>query len=409
MLLEGSLQIGPAGAAFNVLPAGILEWTDTVGNVFATEGTLTNDGAMTLTGAASKRLEGTLINNGAIRDDGAGVLNIAGVTPGSTLLNNGLYELLSNAGIADGGTFVNAGILRKSGGLGSSAVTPFHFHNLGGHIEVTSGNMRLPFSGAVMAGGDFDVGSGASLDLPGGIYTGSFTGSGTGQVRMNQGARHTAGAGGAELNLDPGMLRMTSAALNGGPDGFTIAATSDLTATQGGGISFEGLVKNMGVIHHEAGPGGPLHVFGTLENHGVYLLDPGGWLSIPTTSNGTGTFANVAGGTLIKEPGPTEATIAGHFTNPGGDIIVEDGILTFFESVDNAGGDVIVEDGGTMRWAFGNYSQTSGTTTVLLGGTLTSPAVAILGGSLSGDGTINASGGVTNDGGVVAPDRAPAC
>lgn len=386
LFLIGPLQIGPGGATFDA-PAGMLEWT--FGDIVAKEGTLTNTGTMTLTGPASKRIEGTVVNNNTIRHDGTGVLTIAGLIPGSTLVNHGLYELLSDAGIADGGTFKNeGGVLKKSGGIGSSAVTPSHFQNLFGRIEVESGNVRLPFADAVMNTGHFQVALSASLDLPGGSYLGPFTGAGGGAVRFSQGVSVTT-PGGAMFDLPKGMLRAIWVTFNGGTIGFTIPATGAMIVDQSGSVGFNGLFRNEGAISHIGGVGGLVQLNGMFDNSGTYLLGGGAGISFGSSP---GLFVN---NNVFLKGGSGDSYIAVDLINFG--TFTVDGPLTFFREPANAGGHVNILAGATLDVPVGTYRQTGGTTT-LEDGTLSAVAVDIQAGRLQGSGMVSAFDGVTNAG-----------
>src|SRR5262249_34842845 len=147
-----------------------------------------NLGTITLADSSEKSISNVFNNAGTIRHGGTG--NLSFQTVGTlTNLPGALYDLQADVSIISG-TFVNRGTLRKSGGS-QTAIMDFSttFRNEGAKIDVQTGTLQLASHGT-SAGGTFTVAAGAVLDLTGGQdvhYTGNYTGSGLGSVRVGSG------------------------------------------------------------------------------------------------------------------------------------------------------------------------------------------------------------------------------
>jgi hypothetical protein len=135
------------------------------------------------------------------------------LTLNGTLNNEGVYDLQTdaNVGILSSYSFLNTGtgILRKSAGSGTATVGAFV--NTGGRVEGHAGTLRLQLAtNSTDAGGAFDVAAGALVDLASTgtagnlpVFTGAFTGSGRGTVRLETSIG--VGAAGAAFNF-PGPV-----------------------------------------------------------------------------------------------------------------------------------------------------------------------------------------------------------
>jgi hypothetical protein len=164
-----------------------------------------------------------------------GNLNLSG-----PLNNDGVYDLQTDANIvyvSAGGSFLNSGTgtLRKSGGAGTATVD--FFVNTGGRVEGHAGSLRLVLStNTTYTGGTFDVGEGDLVDLVSNgtagnppVFTGTWTGSGRGTVRLETGIE--VGAAGATFDfpgpVDPpsGNAGQVISHLTGAENGL-----SDITA-----------------------------------------------------------------------------------------------------------------------------------------------------------------------------------
>ena len=386
--LNGQLQIGPGGASIDA-PPGLLEWTE--GMLIATEGPLTNRGTLTISGT-SRTVTGTVVNDGTIRHGGTGTLGVA-----ANFTNNGLYEFTADTslGASSGSSFVNVGTLRKAAGTGASSVSGF-LVNRGGRVEVTSGVLAYGGFFAVVDGGHFDVSAGALLDYQGSLLTGRLSGSGAGTVLL----RHVvnAGAGGATLDMPGALLQIDGATLNGGTAGLTLAAGGTVNVGANRTLNLAGLVRNDGTLDQQAA-GTRVTSSGTIENHGTHLIGPGGTVSVSGQPVQYINGSAGAPGVLRKVGGLPLASINMAFANPaGGTIAVDEGRLNIGPFT-NTGGTITVAAPATFHPTNG-YAQTSGT--ILVNGTLDSPAVDVTGGTLTGAGTVTGSAGLSNAS-VVAP------
>ncbi|MEM7706293.1 MAG: hypothetical protein AAF358_12110 [Pseudomonadota bacterium] len=244
----GRLQIASAGLTFN-FPDGLFHWQG--GTMAGSQ--LINRAFLTLSGPDSKTLSNTVIENqGTVRHTG-GELTLAG--GGFRGVNNragALYELQGDLSFGGGGAFNNEGRLEKSVGSGTADLDTVDFNNLGGRIEVDSG--RLQLRGGEGTGGHFDVGDGATLFLTGDtgppmVLSGTFTGSGQGQIRLS----------GGRINIDdPGLIFDF-------PDGqfFWQGGTfANSVLTNQSFITLDGpdaktlintVIENRGTVHHAEG------------------------------------------------------------------------------------------------------------------------------------------------------------
>lgn len=337
---SGTLQVDSSGATFN-FPPGMFQWTG--GSIAAGLTGLTNAGSMTLAGSDIKYLSGVLNNLGTITHTAAGDLQIEAffsAIPGT--LNNlasGLYDLQGDADLTHG-VFNNAGTLRKSAGTDVS-MPRFgnRLNNLGGTIDVRSGTFLLQGNSSVNftthTGGNFIVAGGAFLDLTnmGGnqVFTGSYTGSGEGLVRMigtnGTGAAFTVGAGGATFNFPPGLLHWRHGIIDGrvapllNRGSMTIIGFGDAGQRQ----TLLGTLNNAGTILHEGNAALWLQGIsqGNLTNlaEGVYQFQGDGG-SISLTSSG----AQVHNfGIIRKATGAGDAFVATTLVNNTGTIEVDAG------------------------------------------------------------------------------------
>ena len=109
-------------------------------------GSATNVGMMTASGAASKTLYSScrLYNPGTLAVTDSGALVFDGGVLGN--LPSGTVDLQSDAAMSlvygHTGSITNWGLFRKSGGTGTSAISPV-FNNQNGSIEVDSGVLSL--------------------------------------------------------------------------------------------------------------------------------------------------------------------------------------------------------------------------------------------------------------------------
>ena len=140
------------------LPAGMFQWSG--GSV---SGTMTNLGAIHLSGADQIFGQSSFFNAGLVEATGSGSLNFSGNSsigtfenlPGSTYQfdNDSSVSVLSGINNA---SFINQGLVWKSAGTNTSAITA-SFSNEGGSIEVDSGKLSLAASSYVQGNGTLTV------------------------------------------------------------------------------------------------------------------------------------------------------------------------------------------------------------------------------------------------------------
>jgi hypothetical protein len=280
-LTSGSLTALPSGTTLNVS-----------GNVFAWNGgtisvpvgsTLNYQGTLGIVGSNDLVIGGGGTFNlvGTVNQTGTGSLRLDGSGTTSTVLNipaGSVYNLANNSGIKngnnDGGIIVNAGTIEKTAGSNVSTIAAAL--NSSAAIVVNTGTLALGTAGGTNTGGTFTVAAGAALDLTGGqsvSYSGTFTGSGAGQVQLNGGTLNAAGgSGGVTFNFPTGLFNWTGGTINTANTTVTIPATGKLQIGGNNGVALTG--------------GGTLTVAGTTTQTGLGNLA----ISNGTTLNLTGTY-----------------------------------------------------------------------------------------------------------------------
>src|SRR5207237_1168612 len=142
------------------------------------------------------------------------------------------------------------------GGTGTSSMSPAVFRNDGGIIDVQQGILALtPPNLASSTGGTFTVAKDAVLDLTTqgtGVYTGAYTGSGAGAVRLRLLGFFDQGSGlnvaGATFNFPAGMFQWLGGTLYGGAAGFN--NTGFITLAGADSKRLSGMLNNAGTIVH---------------------------------------------------------------------------------------------------------------------------------------------------------------
>ena len=251
------LRSGAAGTTFNFTP-GLFQWT-AVGQSTMTGADLTNLGSITLAGAGIEQISNTFFNAGTILHVGIGNLDL---DFGAIVTNQvgAVYDFQADQSVVDSGTFINRGTLRKSGGTGTSSMSPHVFQNDRGLIDVRSGILALnPTDSGNSTGGTFEVAKDAVLDLNSqgaSSYTGTYSGSGAGVVRLGLVDAPYLGFGltvaGATFNFPAGMFQWFGGALDGGATGFN--NTAFITLAGADTKHLRGVFNNAGTIVH-AGTG----------------------------------------------------------------------------------------------------------------------------------------------------------
>jgi hypothetical protein len=387
-------------------------------------GGLTNNGTLTIdtgTTGAFPEGTGTLTNNGTIHEVGSSYLHLQPLSfgPSQTVSNAGLYDFAADCSII-GGTMTNSatGTVAKTGGSGTSHLTPDVFQNLGGMMQVTSGTLAVGSSvtPALVDGATLEAGSGATLRLTDGspvTYQGTVTGSGAGTIRLDGGSL-VVGSSGLTLDM-PGskLFQWTSGATIDVSSGGTLTNPngSTLNVNAAGVDDFltgAGTLTNNGVINETGDALLALVNGATLNNQKTYNLKSDAGIGV----SGGGTFVNT--GTLKKAAGTGTSTI-GCTLNNTGTLLVSSGTVAVSGTVTQISGGVL----SAGKWTVSVGGSTHGTLTittafttigahaaVTLNGTnaaftnLSSLASIQSGGSLllEGNAALTTSGSLTNSG-----------
>jgi YD repeat-containing protein len=254
--LSSGALIGVSGTSFD-LPAGMLQWTG--GDL---QGTVTNNGTLTIAGSGDKVLSnGAVLNNACsiVQADTGNLMADQGASATINNLGGAVYDFRSDAGISHRAygslAFNNAGTLRKSAGTGSATIDWANtFNNPTGTVDVESGTLNLSnvvqVSGSTLTGGTWSVAGNATLNV-------------SGAVTVNQ----------------------ASVILNG--TGASFPAVSGLTTNSG---TFSIL------------DGASFTTAGDLANSGTLTVGPGSTLQV------TGNFTQSPAGTLAVQVGGTPAS-----------------------------------------------------------------------------------------------------
>jgi len=403
----GNVNVGAGGATLD-FPVGFFRFS---GNATLGGAAVTNLGDFTFSDRPN--LEGTINNAGRMVD----LANIDfGPAGRINNLAGGVFEvaLPVDGGFANGsgpipGLF-NAGTLRKLGTTNAS-VSGVPFHNLpGGIIDVAQGQLSLNTDGT-WEGASFSIAAGATLSMNAGtkLWTGTFTGSGAGNLLLSGGSqgasaggRVNIGAAGATVNFPTGLFEFSANATIGG----------------------EGVLTNLGSIRTAGFP----NLLTTLENAGTIThagrLDlsegaqinnlVGGVFDIAGTT--TGAYFSTAGGAIgfsnsgiLRKSGTAVANLSSVPVSNAGTVEVLGGTLTV--------GNVTQLDAGTLTG--GTWRVLGGATLSLPQGFTTNAATIILDGatatftqlsglttnagslSLLNGADLTRNGALTNSGGIV--------
>jgi hypothetical protein len=338
----GTFSVYNNAATLSIPSTLAFQWPGGAINVPVND-TLTVSGNLTFAGTSNELLEGggTLTENGTITQSGSGNLAIAGNTVATTLVipAGSVYDFAANSGIvygggASGGAVTNAGTIEKTAGGATSTVSAA-FNN-SGTLSAQSGTLSLAATGGESTGGVFNVGAGAILDLTGGngvTYSGTYTGSGSGEVLLGSGTLDVAGgSNGATFNLTGNLFVWSGGAINTNGDPLTILGNVQISGAYGsesltgGGSLNVGSSSAAGTVNDKSA-GNTLNVgSGTtlaIQSKGTFNLGD-------STINGNGALTNA--GLLRKQTGTSGATVAVNVDNPG-KAEVDSGTLVFSGAV----------------------------------------------------------------------------
>ncbi len=395
----GSIAIGIGGITTNV---GNFDWSG--GSINSALGDLTNLGTMTISGTAEHEFfnDGTIDDRGTIVQTGTGNLGLHSDNqfPTTLLIEPGAsYLIEADSGVDNpvGGQMavINNGTIEKAGGTGVSTLLGNGTLTNGGTIEVATGTLQLATGTVASTGGRFTVAQGARLDLTGGstvLYSGAFTGSGTGLVVLDSGQIRP-GSAGATFDFPAGLFLWTGGNIDLLGNTLTNAGAMTLDAPAGQNdlvFSFPpsdsgGTFINAGTITLQGAGALFIQDEVALENRSSGLLDFAGDGGIGSGFN-PGPILNA--GTVEKTGGTGTSTIGIPFSNTG-TVEAGSGTLAFTSSVTQLASNALT--GGTWNALNGaTLALPSGTTIATNQATVTLQGT---GATMTGLGSLAANSG----------------
>jgi hypothetical protein len=347
---NGSATVNVPGTLTFQVPGGTI-------NV-PTNDTLTVNGNLALTGSNDEILAGggTLTENGTITQSGGGNLAIAGNTVATTLniSKSSTYDFANDSGIVwgggPGGVVLNAGLVEKTNSFATSAINGVAFSNQGGTLNVATGTLQLASNGGLNTGGLFQVAGGAALDLTGSStvkYTGTYTGSGGGQVLLGGGTLQVSGTGGTTFNLPTNMFVWNGGTINTNGSTFNLTGKLSINSNQGSeNIDGGGMMSVSGTIT-DSGTANDLNI----DTHTTLALQKGTF-NLAADANVTGNgMLQILGGLLEKTAATGTSTLSASLDNQG-EILVTKGTLVVSGFVDEISNNTLT--GGTWEVAGGS-------------------------------------------------------
>lgn len=387
--LAGGIQAVAEGVTLN-FPTGYFQWQSGFLQGTGSATGLNNIGSIDVSGSGDKVIFGRVTDTGSMVHTGTGRVLIN--TNSSLLIAaSGVYDFQGDGGWGrstvggGGGPFVEVdGTLIKSGGTGTSlvdgGVDPINFNLVGGTIHVESGTLQVDEGGQWQNGGTLIADQDAVLDFSGdrGIaMTGTYSGSGAGQVQFNidsiSSFNFGVDGGHATFDFDPDVLHITGGSIGSGGSASVIG--NGTTLVNQGFMTFDGPNKktifgsgliNTGTVIN-AGPG-ELNVQGvTFDNRLGATFEQRG--DAPFTgadgANNAGIFINA--GLFEKTAGEGTVNFNGRINNAATGVInVNAGHMSFSRGGSSTGGNFHVDAGtvlefgpgnDTLNWA-GNYTGT---------------------------------------------------
>jgi hypothetical protein len=353
----GKLTLNGAGALTDTVA-----WT---GGELATSGTgaWTNTGTINVGGAATTyvTLGGTLNNDGTITVTSQIFYFDAGTL---TNLADGTFTIQGDhvvVGTTSGpSNFNNSGTVQKfSSGDSDVTLLGVNLNNAAdGTVNVQTGTLKLTAGGGTSAGGTFNVSTGATFDLGDGgqrTLTGSYTGSGGGEVLLHGSGRLAIGSDGATFDFPQDMFHWTGGAIDTTAGSLTNAPDGFITV-DGDDVLLGGTLNNLGTITQQAASQLSLQQPNAVVNNSG-LFDIQGDGSPGGSNEANQAFNNLPGGVFQKSAGTGTATVVGLVFNNVGTVNVSSRTLWLFTTVAQ-------EDGST-------HTLTDGTWNVFANSTLT--------------------------------------
>jgi RHS repeat-associated protein len=357
LALSGSLTIGSGSVTISGTTTST-SFIDLAGHTLTNTGTWTLGGAIDATNnGASSGLGGTFDNKGTID-----VPNNVQLTDKVIFKNEGSFFFTGDSNVSSDdniASFLNTatGVFEKQAGTGGSQVSGTNsFNNQGGTVAANTGTLTI--NSGVNTGGTYNAQTGAILSIAG-HYSGTYTGSGGGTIRIQSSNSFTVDPAGVTLNFPAGLFNVVGGTLDLAGNTLTNAGT--LTIGPGGstgaivandmntGTNLGGTLLNNGTIVEA----GNLNLSDSvsIQNNSVYDFTADGSIS---TSAGT-SLTNTATGTFEKTGGTGNSSIGATllFNNQGGTVSATSGTLQL--------------GGGTSTG--GTYNAAAGAAIDLTGGT----------------------------------------
>ncbi|MGO3184449.1 MAG: T9SS type A sorting domain-containing protein [Aequorivita sp.] len=374
---QGNVTVAIAGQLNISSPSSISSNTMVTWNSggISGNGTLTNNGTINMTTAASKGLGNTftLKNNGTFDINYPGNFTLG---YGSPTLNNAASGIINinTAGsftYTQGvGTVINAGTINKKQDGGTYNILS-NFTNNNGTISVTEGTLKLDNSNAALTDGIYNVTAGNILELASTIkLLGTLTGQLDGQINWI-----------GTLNVDASTEAIFDFS---GPTGVNWSS---------GSLGGNGTLTNMGKINFIGASTKNVKGSSTLKNEGTFNIDSA---SDFVLGYGAPTFNNTSSGIInINSAGELTYTQGyGTLVNSGFiNKTQDDGLYQIYSNFTNNDGTISITN-GALKLNNSNALLNDGIYNVTAGNTLEWASTIKLLGTLNGqlDGQINWSG-----------------
>jgi len=327
---KGTVNVLPATEAIFNFDGPGLTWSS---GLFQGDGTLTNMGILNLEGTQGKTVYGqsVLKNEGTFNMNSDGFLVLTNSSPTFNNTTSGVINLNAGGQItyqagSGRGILINSGLIKKQQSNGGFSILA-DFHNNNGTISVENGILYLDTPNAVLTDGLYNVTTGNTLEWRGVItLEGTLTGQLDGQINWVNTVKVLAGTE-ATINFNnPTGFNWLSGSFSG--DGTLInTGTLNLESTTSCGVSGASILKNEGVINHNAAGLLILEGTSTLNNttSGIINLNTGGQI---TYSSGIGTLLN--SGLVKKQVGTDTFVMFATMNNlASGTFESETGLLEF--------------------------------------------------------------------------------
>ena len=375
-LATGWLNTAGTGAFFN-MAAGLFHWTS--GRIgAAADRPFTNTGMVTVAGDSDKELGGTFFNMGkVVHLDNGSIINVS--TGAGSVFENRIgatYEF-TGEGKQGATNFNNKGSVIKSGSSGEARFYSNFNNTPPGLVDVRAGRLNLAGGGA-SAGGTFNAGTGAVLEISGDggagafLVQGTYTGEGLGNLELTgriDGDENDAPV----FDFPDGFFQWTNGIIYG-----PLINTSHITLSGDNPKIFRGELTNDGTITHTGNGEFAINVTSTFDNKGIYDLQSDANIQLVGVSYPPGATINnfwifrKSGGTGTSEISDPSGLGAFTFNNTG-KVEAKSGTLAFLDLVAQMSGETLtggtwdVSTGATLNIASGGDIATNQGQVVLRG------------------------------------------